>query len=98
MPQLPNRRTQPGNQRPQTPMGRVTRGPLIYIIVLMILGYVLLTTLAGTKTVKELTLTDYLGKIDSGQVASAEILIRDVRVQGSLRDGSDYPVGSSWPE
>ena len=84
MPQLPNRKTQSGNQRPQTPIGRVTRGPLIYIIVLMILGYILLTTLAGAKTVKELTLTDYISKINAGQVASAEILIRDVRIQGKL--------------
>ena len=98
MPQLPNRRTQPGNQRPQSPFGRVTRGPLIYIIVLMVLGYVLLTTLAGAKTVKELTLTDYIAKINAGQVASAEILIRDVRIQGKLKDGTDYRVAYSGPD
>ena len=95
MPQLPNRKNQPGSQRPQSPFGRVTRGPLLYIIVLMILGYVLLTTLAGAKTVKELSLTDYLQKIQAGQVTSAEILSHSERVQGKLKDGTDYRV--SYP-
>jgi cell division protease FtsH len=95
MPPLGNRRNQQQPQRPQTPFGRVTRGPVLYIIVLLILAYILLTTLAGAKTVKELTLTDYIGKIESGQVATAEILLRDTRVQGKLKDGSDYRVAYS---
>src|SRR5690242_7813694 len=92
MPQIPNRRNQQQNQRPQTPFGRIARGPVLYIIVLLVLAYILLTTLAGAKTVKELTLTDYLSKVQSGQVQSAEILNRDQRVQGKLKDGSDYRV------
>ena len=92
MPPLGNRRNQQQPQRPQTPFGRVARGPVLYIIVLLILAYILLTTLAGAKTVKELSLTDYLSRIDSGQVQSAEILNRDQRVQGKLKDGTDYRV------
>ncbi len=79
-------------------MGRITRGPVLYIIVLVILAYILLTTLAGAKTVKELTLTDYLAKVDNGQVASAEILLRDTRVQGKLKDNTDYRVAYSGPD
>ncbi|HEV2686093.1 MAG TPA: ATP-dependent zinc metalloprotease FtsH [Actinomycetota bacterium] len=52
----------------------------------------LLTTLAGAKTVKELSLTDYLSRVDSGQVSTAEILNRDQRVQGKLKDGTSYTV------
>ncbi|HJT38650.1 MAG TPA: ATP-dependent zinc metalloprotease FtsH [Actinomycetota bacterium] len=95
MPPLGNRRNQQQNQRPQTPFGRFARGPVLYIVILLILAYILLTTLAGAKTVKELTLTDYLSKIQSGDVASAEILNRDQRVQGKLKDGTDYRV--SYP-
>src|SRR5213595_3269606 len=98
MPPLGNRRNQQQNQRPQSPFGRFARGPVLYVIVLLVLAYILLTTLAGAKTVKELTLTDYLGKIDSGQVQTAEILIRDVRVQGKLKDGTDYRVAYSGPD
>ncbi|TML81600.1 MAG: ATP-dependent metallopeptidase FtsH/Yme1/Tma family protein [Actinobacteria bacterium] len=92
MPPLGNRRNQQQNQRPQSPFGRFARGPVLYVIVLLVLAYILLTTLAGAKTIKELTLTDYLNKIDSGQVATAEILNRDQRVQGKLKDQSDYRV------
>jgi cell division protease FtsH len=95
MPPLGNRRNQQQNQRPPTPFGRFARGPVLYIVILLILAYILLTTLAGAKTVKELTLTDYLSKIQSGDVASAEILNRDQRVQGKLKDGTDYRV--SYP-
>jgi cell division protease FtsH len=98
MPQLGNRRNQPANKSPQTPIGRATRSPLLYVIVLMVLGYFLLTALSSAKTVKELSLTDYLAKIDSGQVASAEILLRDVRVQGKMKDGTDYRVAYSGPD
>src|SRR5260221_13899380 len=93
MPQLPNRRTQPGKQTPQSPFGRVTRSPLLYVIFLMVLGYFLLQALAGAKAPKDLSLTEYLGKIKSGQVQTAEILNRDQRVQGKLKDGTDYRVG-----
>ena len=92
MPPLGNRRNQQQNQRPQSPFGRFARGPVLYVIVLLVLAYILLTTLAGAKTIKELTLTDYLQRIDSGQVATAEILNRDQRVQGKLKDETDYRV------
>src|SRR5437764_3492445 len=92
MPPLGNRRNQQQNQRPQSPFGRFARGPVLYVIVLLVLAYILLTTLAGAKTIKERTLTDYLQRIDSGQVATAEILNRDQRVQGKLKDETDYRV------
>src|SRR5213595_704573 len=90
MPPLGNRRNQQQNQRPQSPFGRFARGPVLYVIVLLVLAYILLTTLAGAKTIKELTLTDYLQRIDSGQVATAEILNRDRRVQTKLKDDTVY--------
>src|SRR5438445_678240 len=54
MPPLGNRRNQQQNQRPQSPFGRFARGPVLYVIVLLVLAYILLTTLAGAKTIKEL--------------------------------------------
>jgi cell division protease FtsH len=97
MPPLGNRRNQPGSTRPpQSPIGRVARGPLLYIVILLLLAYFLLTAFAGTKTVKELSLTDYFSKISAGQVSTAEIFNRDQRVEGKLKDGTDYRV--SYPD
>jgi len=89
MPPLGNRKN-PNPGKPQTPVGRMARGPVIYIILLLILAYVLLTALGGSKQVKELTLSDYLNKIRDGQVATAEIFSQDERVEGKLKDGSEY--------
>ncbi|MGZ4188328.1 MAG: ATP-dependent zinc metalloprotease FtsH [Actinomycetota bacterium] len=91
MPPLGNRRNQPGSSRPpQSPFGRAARGPLLYIVILLVLAYVLLTAFAGTKTIKDLSLTDFKAKVNGGQVATAEILNRDMRVEGKLKDGTNY--------
>src|SRR5438105_8568815 len=94
MPPLGTRRNpnqQPGS-RPPSPMGRLTRGPLLYVIILLILAFVLLNTFASSKTVNDLSLTQYLQKIKSGDVKTAEIFNRDQRVEGKLSDGSSYRV------
>ena len=89
MPPLGNRKNPTPGKTPQTPVGRLARGPVIYIILLLILAYVLLTALGGSKQVKELTLSDYLNKIRDGQVATAEIFSQDERVEGKLKDGNE---------
>ena len=94
MPPLGNRRNQQQNQRPQSPFGRFARGPVLYVIVLLVLAYILLTTLAGAKTIKELTLTDYLQRIDSGQATPMDLDLME-SIQGNITGNCLCLLGDS---
>src|SRR2546422_527717 len=80
------------NQRPGAPMGRLLRGPLLYLILVLILLYVFLSWFGPSHEVRCCSLSKFQDEIRAGRVDSATIFDRDQRVEGKLKDGTSYRV------
>jgi cell division protease FtsH len=68
------------------------RGPLLYLIVILVLLYIFLSALAGTRGVTPLKFSDFLSEVKQGHVKSAQIFEQDDRVEGELTNGQKYRV------
>jgi len=77
---------------PQTPFGRLFRGPAIYFVGVLILLWFFLSVLQGSHNVKEISLSEFQKDVHDGQVSTAKIFDRDRRVEGELKDGTKYRV------
>jgi cell division protease FtsH len=86
---LPPLRTGKGPQ-PQTPMGRLFRGPAIYFIAVLILLWFFLTIVNGSRSVNEITVDQFTKLVHNGDVAKVTLFDRDQRVEGSLKNGSKF--------
>src|SRR5919198_4299980 len=80
------------NQRPGTPMGRLVRGPAVYLVLVLILLWVFLSYFGPARNVRELGLNQFESEVRAGRVKTATIYDRDQRVQGQLSNGTDYRV------
>jgi cell division protease FtsH len=74
----------------------MSRGPILYLIILFVLLWALLAYFGPHAAVKDLQLSDFDKKIRDGQVKSATIYDRDLRIEGTLADGTHYRV--AYPE
>ena len=79
-------------QQPQTPMGRLFRGPAIYLIVVLIVLWAILSYFGGARDVEKLTLDQFTDAVRDGRIATATILDRDKQVEGKFTDDKDYRV------
>jgi cell division protease FtsH len=77
---------------PQTPLGRLFRGPAIYFVLVLLLLWAFLSFVSSTRNVKDLRLDQFQQLVHNGQVQTAKILDRDQTVEGKLKDGSQYRV------
>jgi len=79
-------------QPPQTPMGRLFRGPAVYLIVILIVLWAILSYFGGAGDVEKLTLDQFNDAVRDGRLKTATILDRDRRVEGEFTDGKSYRV------
>ena len=78
-------------QQPQTPLGRLFRGPAIYFVLVLLLLWGLLNVIQSPH-LKPLTIDQFTKLVHDGQVKTATIFDRDQRVDGELQDGTKYQV------
>jgi cell division protease FtsH len=76
---------------PTTPIGRLLRGPVVYVALVLVLLWALLQ-LMGTSNVRTLSLDEFTTLVQDGQVRTATIYDRDQRVEGKLANGETYRV------
>jgi cell division protease FtsH len=88
---MPPLRTGKTPQQPQTPMGRLFRGPAVYLILVLIVLWAILSYFGGTQD-KPLTLDQFTDAVRDGRIKTATILDRDKRVEGEFTDGKKYAV------
>jgi cell division protease FtsH len=77
---------------PQSPVGRIFRGPAIYFVLVLLLLWAFLSFVSSTRNVKELRLDQFQTLLHDGRVDDATIFDRDQRVEGKLKDGTSYRV------
>jgi cell division protease FtsH len=76
--------------QPQTPMGRLFRGPAIYLILVLILLWAFLSYFGGDRNVQKLSLDRFQKLVRDGEVVQVTLFDRDNRVEGQLRDGTRF--------
>jgi cell division protease FtsH len=76
--------------QPQTPMGRLVRGPAVYLIAVLILLWFFLTIVNGSRNVNEITVDQFTKLVHNGDVAKVTIFDRDRRVEGELRNKTKF--------
>src|SRR5207248_2460982 len=74
------------------PLRRIFRGPLVYILLILVALFLFMRLAVGTSGAHELTLTEFTHDIGSGRVLDAKFLERDQVLEGKLTDGQDYKV------
>jgi len=79
-------------QQPQTPLGRLFRGPAIYFVLVLLLLWGLLNVIQGGNRPKTLTIDQFTKLVHDGNVKTATIFDRDQRVEGELQDSTKYQV------
>jgi cell division protease FtsH len=80
--------------QPTTPMGRLFRGPALYLVFVLILLWALLSYLGTSSEVTALSLDKFNKALRDGQIQTAKIYDRDQRVEGEFKDppGGKYRV------
>jgi cell division protease FtsH len=73
-------------------MGRVFRGPAIYLVLVLILLWAFFSLMGGSNKPNDMSLTDFTAAVHDGKVATATIFDKDQRVEGKLKDGTKYRV------
>jgi cell division protease FtsH len=73
-------------------MGRLFRGPAVYLIVILIVLWAILSYFGGAGDVEKLTLDQFNDAVRDGRLKTATILDRDRRVEGEFTDGKSYRV------
>jgi cell division protease FtsH len=71
---------------------RLLRGPFIWVTLLLLLSFTLLSTLTAAGEPEELSYSKFLTELDAGRVDTAEDLVRDSTVTGELANGDEYTV------
>jgi cell division protease FtsH len=79
-------------QPPQSPFARLFRGPAIYFVLVLLLLWAFLSFVSSTRNVKDIRLDQFQTLLHDGQVVDATIFDRDQRVEGKLKDGTNYRV------
>jgi cell division protease FtsH len=74
----------------ESPLRRILRGPVIYLLVVIGALWVFLSFATRQPQPKSLSLTQYENSIAEGKVRSAKFLERDQKVTGELDDGTQY--------
>jgi cell division protease FtsH len=69
---------------------RFGRSALIYVIVAVAAIWVVGTVVRTGSQPKELRYDDFVNKVENGEVDSAEMYLRDQRIQGKLEGGTEY--------
>jgi len=73
-------------------MSRLFRGPVLWLVLLGILAWILLSANLGQPAPKDLSLPEFQQALRTGQVEEAKILERAQVVEGTLTDGTRYRV------
>ncbi len=89
---LPNRRSTPPPPKPQSPFGRIFRGPILPILIVGLVLWVFLSATLAPEPPDQLSLNEFRNRIIAGQVDNAKILERDQRIEGELTSGEKYQV------
>jgi cell division protease FtsH len=71
---------------------RLLRGPLIWLTLLGVLLFVLLSTVTGEPEPEELSYGEFIARTSNGEIATADIYNADNRIEGELDDGGTYVV------
>ncbi len=78
--------------RPDTFLGRLLRGPLIWILLGLLALWVFLNFAARPDEAKQLTLSEFQELIPDGKVKDATFLEGSQAIEGELSDGTKYRV------
>ncbi|MFP5225692.1 MAG: ATP-dependent zinc metalloprotease FtsH [Actinomycetota bacterium] len=73
-------------------MGKMLRGPGLWLVIVVLLSFVFLSSLGGQDAGDKLTFTQFLDKVSANQVEDATLLRRSAKITGELKDGSRYEV------
>jgi len=73
-------------------MTKLLRGPGLWVLLVLLLGFVLLSSVFSPSKGEELTFTEFTELVDQGKVENATLLRRDAQVTGDLTDGRKYRV------
>ncbi len=71
---------------------RLLRGPLIWLTLLGVLLFVLLSTVTGEPEPEELSYGEFIAMTGNGDIATADIYGADNRIEGELDEGGTYVV------
>ncbi len=71
-------------------MGRLFRGPAVYLILVLIVLWAVMSYLGGPRNIQKLTLNEFTDAARDGRIKTAVILDRDRKVEGKFTDGKPY--------
>jgi cell division protease FtsH len=77
---------------------RLLRGPFIWITVLLLLSFTVLTQLSRASEPEELRYDEFVALLDAGDIATVEDLVRDQQLTGTLADEETEYVVSYNPD
>ncbi len=80
------------SRKPGTPKGRLFRGPVVYLLVLLVLLWAFLSFFGPKSEVKDLRLDEFEKAVRDGQVRTAVIYNADQRIEGKLANNTLYRV------
>jgi cell division protease FtsH len=71
---------------------RLLRGPVLWITLLVVLSFAMVSGLSGASDPEQITYGEFLAKLEAGEVSTAEDFVRSNRFEGELTDGTGYTV------
>ena len=80
----------------ETPIRRLLRGPLVYLLVVLVGLWLFLKFVTQAPEPQQLSLPSFRTELAAGEVRSATFLERDHKVAGQLADGTRFET--SYPE
>ncbi len=69
---------------------RLTRAPFVWIPVLFIVAFILVSVFGGANDPQQLPYNEFLAQAESGKVANYTDFVRDGRLEGELTNGDRY--------
>ena len=77
---------------------RLLRGPFLWITVLLLLSFTVLTQLSSASEPEELRYDEFVALLEAGEIATVEDLVRDQQLTGTLADEETTYVVSYNPD
>jgi cell division protease FtsH len=71
---------------------RMLRGPFIWITLLLLISFTMVSALTSPAAPTELKYSEFLTKLQTGEIVTVEDQVRDRQVRGELADGEAYVV------
>jgi len=71
-------------------LNRLPRGPVVYLLLILVLVFIFFQTVAGGEREQPQTLSQVVAKINEGQVQEATLEDRDQKIVGKYKDGTRF--------